>query len=109
MKSNKEQQRAKRKMHIRKQLSGTATKPRIFVFKSNKYFYGGAADDDSSKVLMSKMCDRKREDIVKMAKTFATDMKKKKIEVAVFDRSGYKYHGLIAAFVDELRKNGINI
>ena len=47
-------------MHIRKQLSGTATKPRIFVFKSNKYFYGGAADDDSSKVLMSKMCDRKR-------------------------------------------------
>lgn len=96
-------------MHIRKKVSGTSTKPRVFVFKSNKYFYSGIANDDTSKVLMSKMCDKKKEDIVRMAKTFATDMKKKKIEVAVFDRSGYKYHGLIAAFADELRKNGINI
>ena len=109
MKKTKEQKREKRKMHIRKRLSGTSTKPRIFVFKSNKYFYSGVADDESTKVLMSKMSKKKKEDILKMAKTFATDLKKKKIEVAVFDRSGYRYHGLIAVFADELRKNGINI
>ena len=58
---------------------------------------------------MSKLCDKKKEEILKMAKAFASQMKKKKIEVAVFDRSGYRYHGLVAAFADELRKNGINI
>lgn len=96
-------------MHIRKRVSGTSSKPRIFVFKSNKYFYSGVADDEVSKVLMSKMCDKKEEEILKMAKVFATELKKKKIEVGVFDRSGYRYHGLIAKFADELRKNGIKI
>ncbi len=96
-------------MHIRKTLSGTSSKPRIFVFKSNKYFYSGVADDDKSIVLMSKVCKKNATEITKMAKKFATDFKKKKLEVAVFDRSGYKYHGLIATFVDELRSNGIKI
>ncbi len=106
---NKKNNRAKRKLHIRKRLSGTSVKPRIFVFKSNKYFYSGVADDDKSVVLMSKMCKKNSEEIQKMAKKFATDFKKKKLELAVFDRSGYRYHGLIATFADELRSNGIKI
>jgi large subunit ribosomal protein L18 len=109
MKHTKTEKRERRKMHIRKNLSGTSVKPRVFVFKSNKYFYAGVADDEKSVVLMSKMADKKESEIVKMAKEFATDLKKKKIEVAVFDRSGYRYHGLIAAFVEELRDNGIKI
>jgi large subunit ribosomal protein L18 len=109
MKKNKEQKRARRKLHIKKKLSGTATKPRIFVFKSNKYFYAGLANDETSKVLMSKMSKKKEEEILKMAKEFAKEFKKKKYESAVFDRSGYKYHGLIASFADELRKNGVKI
>ncbi len=106
---NKKDKRQKRKMHIRKKVEGISTKPRIFVFKSNKYFYCGAADDSKSLVLMSKMCKKKSEDIKAMGKKFATDLKKKKLEEAVFDRSGYRYHGLIAIFVDELRSNGIKI
>jgi large subunit ribosomal protein L18 len=109
MKRNKTDKRERRKMHIKKTVQGTSSKPRVFVFKSNKYFYAGVADDDKSVVVMSKMSDKKKEEIVKMAKTFASDLKKKKIEVAVFDRSGYRYHGLIAAFADELRSNGIKI
>jgi len=109
MKHTKTEKRERRKMHIRKNLSGTSVKPRVFVFKSNKYFYAGVADDDRSVVLMSKVVHKKEEDIVKMAKVFASDLKKKKIEIAVFDRSGYRYHGLIAAFVEELRNNGIKI
>ncbi len=106
---NKKDNRQKRKLHIRKTLSGTSIKPRIFVFKSNRYFYSGVADDDKSIVLMSKMCKKNSEEIKKMGKKFATDFKKKKLEVGVFDRSGYRYHGLIATFVDELRSNGIKI
>lgn len=106
---NKEDKRQKRKLHIKKKISGSATKPRIFVFKSNKYFYAGLADDDKQVVLMSKMSKKNAEDIKGMGKKFATDFKKKKLEIAVFDRSGYRYHGLIAIFADELRSNGIKI
>lgn len=106
---NKKDRRQKRKLHIRKKISGTADVPRIFVFKSNRYFYAGAADDDTSTVIMSKMSKKKAEDIKKMAKEFATNLKKKKIDKGVFDRSGYRYHGLVAMFADELRNNGIKI
>ncbi len=106
---NKKDRRLKRKLHIRKKISGTADVPRIFVFKSNRYFYAGAANDDTSTVIMSKMSKKKAEDIKKMAKEFATSLKKKKIDKGVFDRSGYRYHGLVALFADELRNNGIKI
>jgi len=106
---NKVEKREKRKMHIRKKVSGSSTKPRVFVFKSNKFFYAGVADDNKGIVLTSKIAKKNSEEILKMAKLFATNLKKKKIEVAVFDRSGYKYHGLIASFVEELRNNGIKI
>ena len=106
---NKKDRRQKRKLHIRKKISGTADVPRIFVFKSNRYFYAGAANDDKSTVIMSKMSKKKAEDIKKMAKEFATNLKKKKIDKGVFDRSGYRYHGLVALFADELRNNGIKI
>ena len=106
---NKKDRRLKRKLHIRKKISGTADVPRIFAFKSNRYFYAGAANDDTSTVIMSKMSKKKAEDIKKMAKEFATSLKKKKIDKGVFDRSGYRYHGLVALFADELRNNGIKI
>ena len=109
MKKNKAEKRERRKMHIKKNLRGSSLKPRVFVFKSNKYFYAGVADDDKSVVVMSKMSKKKEEDIIKMAKTFASDLKKKKIDIAVFDRSGYRYHGLIASFANELRNSGIKI
>jgi len=94
-------------MHIRKTLSGTAKSPRVFVFKSNKYFYAGLADDDSSKVLLSKMCDKKEKEIKVLAKAMSKNLKK--YDKLVFDRSGYKYHGLIKTFVEELRSNKVNI
>jgi len=106
---NKKDKRQKRKLHIRKKISGTADVPRVFVFKSNRYFYAGAANDDTSTVIMSKMSKKKAEEIKKMAKEFATSLKKKKIDKGVFDRSGYRYHGLVALFADELRNNGIKI
>jgi large subunit ribosomal protein L18 len=99
--------RQRRKKHIRKTLNGTSEAPRVFVFKSNKYFYTGLADDEIQKVLMSKMCDKKEDEIQKLAKEMSKELKK--FDKVVFDRSGYKYHGLIKTFVETLRENKVNI
>ena len=107
MKNTKVEKRARRKLHIRKNVNGTSTKPRIFVFKSNRYFYAGIADDEKNIVLKSVLCKKNGEEIKKMAKTFGKEVAK--FDSAVFDRSGYKYHGLIQIFADELRSNGVKI
>lgn len=107
MTKNKEQKRQRRKMHIRKNVNGTSSKPRIFVFKSNRYFYAGIADDEKNIVVKSVMCKKNSGEIVKTAKAFATEVKK--FDSAVFDRSGYRYHGLIKTFADELRNSGVKI
>jgi large subunit ribosomal protein L18 len=109
MKKNKEQKRERRRAHIRKTVSGTSTKPRVFVNKSNRYFIAGVADDEAGKVLMSERVHKKEENVKKMAKSISTKLKKAKIDIGVFDRSGYKYHGLIKSFVEELRSNGFKI
>ncbi|HKM20370.1 MAG TPA: 50S ribosomal protein L18 [Candidatus Dojkabacteria bacterium] len=103
----KKEKRIRRKAHIRKNLHGTTEKPRVFVFKSNRYFYAGIADDDKNVVVKSMMAKGNEKDILEMAKKFATVAKK--YDSLVFDRSGYKYHGLIKSFVEELRKQGIKI
>lgn len=103
----KKEKRIRRKAHIRKNLHGTTEKPRVFVFKSNRYFYAGIADDDKNVVVKSMMAKGNEKDILEMAKKFVTVAKK--YDSLVFDRSGYKYHGLIKSFVEELRKQGINI
>lgn len=104
---NKKEKRIRRKVHIRKTLHGTSEKPRVFVFKSNKYFYAGIADDDKSIVIKSFMSDKNEKSILEMTKKFITVAKK--YNSLVFDRSGYKYHGLIKSFVEELRKQEVKI
>ncbi len=104
---NKKQRRIRRKVHIRKNLFGTSAKPRVFVFKSNRYFYAGIANDEKSVVVKSLMCKKNEKSILEMAKKFATSAKK--FDSLVFDRSGYKYHGLVKVFVEELRKLEVKI
>jgi len=107
MAKNKREQRERRKVHIRKSVHGTAEKPRVFVFKSNRYFYAGIADDDKSIVVKSFMAKKKSDDIIALAKKFAEEAGK--YQSVVFDRSGYKYHGLVKTFVEELRKQKVKI
>ena len=107
MKSTKKQQRLRRKMHIRKTVRGTSTKPRIYVFKSNRYFSAGLADDVAHKTIKSLRCAKNGEDIKKMAAEFAKEASK--YDSCVFDRSGYMYHGLVEEFANELRNNKVNI
>ncbi len=94
-------------MHIRKKVRGTSDRPRVFVFKSNKYIYLGLADDEKGKVLFSLRGAKNKEGIVDLAKNFAKKLKELKVEKVVFDRSGYKYTGAIKVIVDTLRDLGV--
>jgi large subunit ribosomal protein L18 len=109
MSQTRKESRERRKKHIRKNLEGTAEKPRIYVFKSNKYFYVGAADDIENKVLSTAHADRNVEAAGKLGKEFGDKLKKLKVEKAVFDRSGYKFHGVVKAVADGIVESGIKI
>jgi large subunit ribosomal protein L18 len=104
--------RLKRKRRVRAKISGTALRPRVSVFRSNKHFYAQAIDDVAGVTLAA--CDgakmglkANKEDAVKIAAAFAGALKEKNITTIVFDNNGYGYHGVVAAFADELRNNSI--
>lgn len=103
----REETRKRRKLHIRKKLRGSSEKPRVFVFRSNKYIYLGLADDDKSKVMFTVRGLKNREGSIALAKDFVSKLKKKKIKKVVFDRSGYKYAGVVKVIADTLREGGI--
>jgi large subunit ribosomal protein L18 len=109
MKKTMKQKRERRRMHIRKTVVGTADKPRVYVFKSNRYLHTGFVNDRTGKVLGGASADRNSKGAEDLGKNVSALMKKAKIKEAVFDRSGYSYHGIIAAYVESLRKNGIKI
>ena len=109
----KTRRREKAKLRIRATLSGTELRPRVSVFKSNKYFYAQAIDDVKGVTLAyadgSKLGVKpNREGVKVVAKTLADALKAAKKDNIVFDRNGYLYHGVIAAFADALRENGIS-
>jgi large subunit ribosomal protein L18 len=104
--------RLKRKRRIRAKISGCATLPRVSVFRSNRYLSVQAIDDATGTTLCalnSKAISVKanKEGAAALAEAFAGKLKDAKIESIVFDRNGYQYHGVIAAFGEALRANEI--
>jgi large subunit ribosomal protein L18 len=104
--------RVKRKKRVRGKISGTATRPRVSVFRSNKHFYAQAIDDTVGHTVASvdgaKMALRaNKEDVKKLAVVLADNLKSKNITTIVFDHNGYGYHGVVASFAEELRNNSI--
>ena len=104
--------RVKRKRRIRADISGTELRPRISVFKSNRYIYAQAIDDLSGVTLASvdgkkSAFNSSKAGAAEVAKAFAETLKAKNLTQVVYDRNGYLYHGVIAAFADSLRENGI--
>lgn len=103
---------------IRKTIRGTAERPRVFVFKSNRYIYTQAVNDDGGHILASACTLEKgfREVIKntknlqsceKLGEILAQRLKEKHIEKIVFDRGVYPYHGRIKALAEAMRKGGL--
>jgi len=104
--------RLKRKRRIRAKISGCASLPRVSVFRSNRYLSVQAIDDANATTiaaLNSKVTGHKanKEGAAALGEAFAASLKKAKVSEVVFDRNGYQYHGVIAAFGDALRANEI--
>jgi large subunit ribosomal protein L18 len=101
----------KRKLRVRRNISGTSTKPRVSIFRSNKFFYAQAINDMESKTLVSikSAANSNVEEVTELGANFAKELKKLKLDQAVYDRNGYKYHGKVAAFAEGMRKEGINL
>jgi large subunit ribosomal protein L18 len=106
--------RLRRKRRVRSKINGTVEVPRLSVFKSNKYFYAQAINDVDNVTLASVSSKAmnltvNKENVVKVAAQMAKNLKTNKIETVVFDKNGYLYHGVITAFADALRDNGIKL
>lgn len=115
--SSRNDKRVKRKTRIRKKISGTSSVPRVSVFKSNSNLYAQLVDDENGVTIASassiekgaKIAESSVKQAEKVGKNLSARAKDKKIEKAVFDRSGYKYHGAVAALAQALRDNGIQV
>lgn len=113
--NDKDRRRLKRKIHIRKNLRGTAARPRMTVTRSNCNLYVQVIDDDAGKTLASISTLEKEfaslkpntEGAAKLGEAMGERLKEKKITTVVFDRNGYLYHGVVKALADGARKAGI--
>ena len=105
---------AKRRKRVRRKIFGTSGRPRVSVFKSNKFIYAQAIDDIRGHTLLMSdgfvlKCRSNKDGAVKLAKVFSDGLKRNDIASVVFDKSGHKYHGVIASFADSLRDNGVKL
>ena len=100
--------RQKRHGRIRSRVNGTASVPRIAVFRSNKHLQAQLIDDVKGVTLFSLMGEGKNKSHADtLGKEFGVKMKALKITKAVFDRGGFMYHGSIQVFADALRASGV--
>ena len=113
MTTKKVERRIKIKFRIRKSVKGTAERPRLSVFRSNKQIYAQVINDIEGKTLASASSlglERmpKIQQAEKVGELVAEKAKAAGIETVVFDRNGYLYHGRVQALAGAARKGGLN-
>ena len=110
---DKAKKRLKIKKRIRGKISGTASKPRMSVFRSNKQIYVQVIDDLSGKTLVAASSlgltetGSKKEISAKVGELIAKKAQDAGINTVVFDRNGYLYHGRIKELADAARNGGL--
>nr|WP_294716266.1 50S ribosomal protein L18 [Prevotella sp.] len=110
---NKIERRIKIKFRIRKKIVGTAERPRLSVFRSNKQIYAQVINDKAGVTLAAasslgfeKM--NKTEQAKNVGLLLAEKAKAAGVESVVFDRNGYLYHGRVQSLADGAREGGLN-
>lgn len=115
-KNSRNAMRIVRHKRIRENLSGTAERPRLCVFRSNSHIEVQLIDDENQKTLVSASTKEKELNIengsnIEAAKKLGAEIakraKKAKITKVVFDRGGYLYHGRVEALATAARENGL--
>jgi len=116
--SDKRSARTRRHLRVRRKISGTAARPRLAVYRSNRHIYVQLIDDVSSRTVAS-ASDREvggggakgdKKVVAKAVGALIADRAKQAgVQGAVFDRGGRLYHGRIAALADGAREGGLSI
>ncbi len=114
-KLDKNASRKKRHARVRSKITGTAQRPRLNVFRSNKYIYAQLIDDTNGVTLVSASSMEKGfegstgnlEAAVKIGETIAKRAVEQGLTSIVFDRGGYLYHGRVKALAEAARENGL--
>ena len=108
--------RLRRHRRVRGKIRGTAERPRLVVFRSNRGIFAQLVDDDSGRTLAAaSWLDLKAADGDKTAqatevgKKLAAAAKQAGVERAVFDRGGYLFHGRVKALADGAREGGLQL
>ena len=106
--------RLKRRRRVRAKITGTADRPRISVFRSNRGVFAQLIDDESGRTLAAvnwtedELKSLKRmEQASKAGQLLAERAKAAGVETAVFDRGGYQYHGRVKALAEGAREGGL--
>lgn len=112
---NKSNLRKKRARRIRSRVFGTASRPRLCVFRSLRHIYVQLIDDEKGRIIAA-LDSRKikgGKNNIETARKIGTEMAKialaKKIKDVVFDRHGYKYHGKVKALAEGAREGGLKL
>ena len=112
----KPQQRLRRRRRVRAKVQGTAQRPRISVFRSNRGIFAQLVDDEAGRTLaaaswtepelrkLAPMDQAKR-----VGELIAQRGQQAGVQAAVFDRGGYKYHGRVRALADGAREAGLSL
>jgi large subunit ribosomal protein L18 len=107
--------REKRRKRVRRKIAGTASRPRLSVYRSNVNIYAQLIDDNAAQTLAAAdsrevgPAENRKDAARKVGELIARKAQEAGIEVAVFDRGGNKYHGRIAALAEGAREGGLKL
>jgi len=108
MNTTRTQDRLRRHRRIRARVSGTALRPRLAIFRSNKHLYAQIIDDVTARTLtQAHDTEVKGGDVTALGELIATRAQEKSITSVVFDRGGYQYTGRIKVLAEAVRKGGL--
>ena len=115
MRGTRSDARRRRHNRVRKNVYGTAARPRLAVFRSNRYIYAQIIDDDAGRTLAAASSQEKKlrkktlsvETAAEVGKMVATRAGDAGVETVVFDRGGFPYHGRVKALADAARESGL--
>jgi large subunit ribosomal protein L18 len=107
-------QRLRRRRRVRAKVRGTADRPRISIFRSNRGISAQLIDDDAGRTLAAVVWTEddlkglpRMEQATKAGQALAQRAKEAGVERAVFDRGGYRYHGRVKALAEGAREGGL--
>lgn len=115
MRGTRTDARRRRHERVRKNVHGSAERPRLAVFRSNRYIYAQVIDDDAGRTLAAASSQEKKlrdktlstDTAAEVGKLIAARAEEAGVEVVVFDRGGFPYHGRVKALAEAAREGGL--